>query len=172
LKVEEVTGPSWMTNLERLLAEQENMFKNRKYKFYAIPLRKKLKNGMIRWECGIPGPQNELYEKSYYTIYLDFPKEYPFVPPHALFKYPVYHPNVYLNNQICLDIIGDKWKPSLNVMSVLNGIQQLLDNPNTKSPANTEAGFCFKREIEKYKMNVRENIMKYHRKPEWRGLMR
>lgn len=159
-----------MSNLERLLTEQENMRKNRRYKFYGIPLSGKLKNNTVRWECGIPGPQSDMYAGSYYTLYIDFPKDYPFVPPQATFKHPVYHPNVYSNNQVCLDIIGDKWKPSLNVMNVLCGIQQLLDSPNTKSPANTDASSCFRRSPDVYSRRVRQNIEKYHIRPEWRGL--
>lgn len=159
-----------MSSLERLLTEQENLLKSRRYKFYAIPLPMKPSSGVVRWECGIPGPQSEMYMNSYYTIHLDFPREYPYSPPYATFKYPVYHPNVYPNNQVCLDIIGDKWKPSLNVMNVLCGIQQLLDTPNTRSPANVDANGCFKRTPDRYAQRVRENIKKYHSKPEWRGL--
>lgn len=159
-----------MSCLERLVAEQENLLRSRKYKFYAIPLPEK-RRGAVRWECGVPGPQSSVYKGSYYTVYLDFPREYPFAPPQAFFKHPVYHPNVYPNNQVCLDIIGDKWKPSLNVMSILCGIQQLLDAPNTRSPANVEASGCFKRTPERYAEMVRENIERHHTQPEWRGLL-
>ncbi|ADM10946.1 ubiquitin conjugating enzyme E2 [Encephalitozoon intestinalis ATCC 50506] len=159
-----------MANLERLLAEQENLTKNRKYKFYAVPVPKKPRRGITRWECGIPGPQDSVYEGSYYTLYVDFPDDYPFSPPQVMFKHPVYHPNVYPTNQVCLDIIGDRWKPSLNVMNVLCGIQQLLGSPNTRSPANTDASACFKKDPQRYIENVKENIRKYHSRPEWKGL--
>ncbi|AFM97704.1 ubiquitin conjugating enzyme E2 [Encephalitozoon hellem ATCC 50504] len=159
-----------MPNLERLLAEQENLAKNRKYGFYAIPLPEKPGRNITRWECGVPGPHEGVYKGSYYTLYVDFPEDYPFQPPQVLFKYPVYHPNVYPTNQVCLDIIGDRWKPSLNVMNVLCGVQQLLGAPNTRSPANTDASLCFKKDPEKYMECVKENIRKYHRRPEWRGL--
>ncbi|KAM0672333.1 ubiquitin conjugating enzyme E2 [Ordospora colligata] len=159
-----------MSAIERLLTEHDNLMKSRKYKFYAIPLDKKPRGYAARWECGIPGPNNPLYNCSYYTLYIDFPNDYPFSPPQATFKHEVYHPNVYSTNQVCLDIIGDRWKPSMNVMNILCGIQQLLEMPNTRSPANIDASKCFRTDPEKYAINVRENIIKYHSRPEWKGL--
>jgi ubiquitin-conjugating enzyme E2 I len=159
-----------MSSLERLVAEQENFRRNRRYGFYAVPMQKK-ERGMVMWECGIPGPSTELYSGSYYTLYLTFPSRYPFVPPKARFRSPVFHPNIYTDdNSVCLDIIGDRWKPSLNVMSVLLGIQQLLDAPNIRSPANAKASHLFRNATESYSKKVRENIEQYHRKPDWRRL--
>jgi ubiquitin-conjugating enzyme E2 I len=156
-----------MSALERLLAEQENFRRNRRYKFYAIPLQTK-ERGKVIWECGIPGPGSELYKNAYYTVYLAFPPKYPLAPPIARFKNPVFHPNVYEDNIVCLDIIGERWKPSLNVTSVLMGIQQLLDAPNIRSPANPTASKLFNSAAESYIRRVRQNIEKYHKRPMWR----
>ncbi|WUR03802.1 ubiquitin-conjugating enzyme E2 [Vairimorpha necatrix] len=137
-----------MQSAERLLTEQKNLRKNRKYLFYAIPTPSKSKHTV--WECGFPGPDTDIYKDSYFTVHLIFDTKYPINPPSVKFIDPVYHPNVYTGGNVCLDIISSRWKPSMNVMSVLNGLQHLLENPNIKSPANVPAGQLFRKDRSKY----------------------
>ena len=35
----------------------------------------------------------------------------------------VYHPNVFVDGTLCLDIIQDKWKPIYTVSTILTSIQ-------------------------------------------------
>lgn len=49
--------------------------------------------------------------------------------------------------QVCLSIINDgevdaAWAPSITIKEILRGIQDLLDCPNLKSPANVGACTC------------------------------
>ena len=155
-------------NAERLLAEQQNLRKNRKYMFYAIPVSTKKNN--VTWECGFPGPDSDLFKGSYYTLELKFLPKYPLEPPRVKFKNPVYHPNVYQDGNVCLDIISSKWKPSMNVMSILSGLQHFLENPNIKSPANVDAGVLFRKNKLSYDKNVRENILMHHSSPNFRKM--
>lgn len=156
-----------MLHSERLLTEQRNLRKTRKYLFYALPVDSKQN---IVWECGFPGPDIEPFIGSYYTVELTFTKTYPMNPPNVKFKNYVYHPNVYKDGQVCLDIISSKWKPSMNVMSVLSGLQTLLEFPNIKSPANAPAGHLYRTNRKIYDDNVRKNIQEFHNKPLFRRL--
>jgi ubiquitin-conjugating enzyme E2 I len=70
-------------------------------------------------------------------------------------KLPIgfFHPNVFGDGKVCLSIINESadWKPSISVKQVqhpfflihfqqiLVGIQELLDNPNPNSPAQSVA---------------------------------
>ena len=54
---------------------------------------------------------------------------------------PLFHPNVYPSGTICLSILNEEegWRPAITIKQVLLGIQTLLDEPNIKDPAQSEA---------------------------------
>ena len=51
----------------------------------------------------------------------------------------MFHPNVYADGGICLDILQNRWSPTYDVSAILTSIQSLLDEPNPNSPANNVA---------------------------------
>ena len=67
---------------------------------------------------------------------LTFCDRYPEKPPKVRFTTKMFHPNVYADGNICLDVIAAKWSPSYTVSSILTSIQSLLTDPNVQSPAN------------------------------------
>ena len=58
--------------------------------------------------------------------------------PHR-FVSKMFHPNVYADGGICLDILQNRWSPTYDVSAILTSIQSLLDEPNPNSPANSVA---------------------------------
>ncbi|ELQ74916.1 Ubiquitin-protein ligase [Trachipleistophora hominis] len=150
------------THLDRLLAEQANLKKERKYMFFARPSSK----DATKWDCGFPGPDTPLYKGSYYLVSLSFGRTYPFKPPNVKFVHRVFHPNVYLSGDVCLDILGSGWKPSFTVSSILCALQQLLITPNVNSPANGPATRAYGNK-EVYEKEVRKNIERWHTKLPW-----
>jgi ubiquitin-conjugating enzyme E2 A len=71
-----------------------------------------------------------------YSLRLTFCDRYPEKPPKVRFTTKMFHPNVYADGNICLDVIQAKWSPSYTVSSILTSIQSLLTDPNVQSPAN------------------------------------
>jgi ubiquitin-protein ligase len=64
----------------------------------------------------------------------------------------MFHPNVYADGGICLDILQNRWSPTYDVSAILTSIQSLLDEPNPNSPANSVAAQLYqenRREHEK-----------------------
>jgi ubiquitin-protein ligase len=61
--------------------------------------------------------------------------------PRALFltKLQIYHPNVDLEGNVCLNILREDWKPVLNLNSVMVGLQYLFLEPNADDPLNKGA---------------------------------
>ena len=71
----------------------------------------------------------------------------------------MFHPNVYANGDLCLDILQNRWyqciivrvmliqiacrSPTYDVAAILTSIQSLLHDPNPNSPANVEAARLF-----------------------------
>lgn len=55
-------------------------------------------------------------------------------PPYASSQ--IYHPNVDLEGNVCLNILREDWKPVLNLNSVMVGLQYLFLEPNADDPLN------------------------------------
>ena len=58
-----------------------------------------------------------------FKLTLDFTEEYPNRPPVVKFACPMFHPNIYADGGICLDILQNQWSPIYDVAGVLTSIQ-------------------------------------------------
>ena len=100
-------------------------------------------DSLFKWEAILFGPDDSIWEGGIFTLRLDFSEDYPSKPPSIKFLTKMFHPNIYNDGNICLDILKDKWSPVYDVMSILMSIQSLLNDPNPNSPANGEAAQLF-----------------------------
>jgi ubiquitin-conjugating enzyme E2 I len=75
---------------------------------------------------------------------------------------PLFHPNVYPSGTICLSILNEEegWRPAITIKQVLIGIQDLLDDPNPDSPAQSEAFQLFQNNKSEYKRRVQQEARK------------
>ena len=110
---------------------------------------------ITNWEGMIFGPYDSPWEGGIYKLKIHFPDNYPHKAPQITFITPMFHPNIYKNGSICLDILQSKWNPVLDIKSILISIQSLLTDPNINSPANIEASKLYKTDIKQYKKKVR-----------------
>ena len=85
---------------------------------------------------------------------LSFTEEYPNKPPVVKFVTKLFHPNVYTNGAICLDILQNQWSPIYDVAAILTSIQSLLTDPNPNSPANVEAAKLYQENRREYEKKV------------------
>jgi ubiquitin-conjugating enzyme E2 A len=58
----------------------------------------------------------------------------------------MFHPNVYANGELCLDILQNRWSPTYDVAAILTSIQSLFNDPNPNryvmSPPSTSLLHC------------------------------
>ncbi|CCJ28278.1 unnamed protein product [Pneumocystis jirovecii] len=87
----------------------------------------------------IIGPAETPFEDGTFRLVMQFDEQYPNKPPVVRFLSKMFHPNVYTNGELCLDILQNRWSPTYDVAAILTSIQSLLNDPNNNSPANAEA---------------------------------
>jgi len=110
---------------------------------------------IFSWNATIFGPEGTPWEGGIFSLQLKFPDTYPDNPPKVRFTSNIFHPNVYGDGTLCLDIIQDKWNPIYTVGSILTSIQSLLTDPNPSSPANPDAARLYRDDIKAYHRKVR-----------------
>ena len=139
---------------KRLLTEYKHFIEQNEIYLYVNPKQ----NNILQWEALIIGPPETIWDGATLKLILNFSEEYPNKPPEVQFLAEVYHPNVYSNGKICLDILTNTWTPIYDVHAVLLSIQSLLTDPNPNSPANNEASKLFIEDREKYNQKVIECV--------------
>ncbi|KAH8292696.1 hypothetical protein KR018_002758, partial [Drosophila ironensis] len=89
---------------------------------------------LFRWTAGVNGPLGTVYEGGHFRLDIRFPPAYPFRPPRIRFITRIYHCNVDSRGAICLDILGERWSPVMNVAKVLLSIYVLMGECNPDDP--------------------------------------
>ena len=116
-------------------------------------------NDIFKWSVILDGPPESPYQKGKFKLELKFPSDYPFKPPSVRFLDKVYHPNIYRDGKICIDILQNNgWSPALNVVKVLHSLRSLFMDPNPNSPANRPAAVLYVNNYKKYCETVREYV--------------
>lgn len=111
---------------------------------------------MFLWTAKIKGPKNSPYENGTFELLITFNEQYPIKPPSIKFLNPkkIFHPNIYTDGKICVDILQSQWAPVLNVLKVLISLRSLLEDPNPNSPANRNAAILYVNDREAYNNKV------------------
>lgn len=121
-------------------------------------------NDLFTWNCIIQGPKDTIWDEGYFHIVIKFTKDYPKEPPTAEFQPSIFHPNVYKDGRLCLDILTKKhWSKEYSMAHILISIRSLLNDPNPESPANHEANEAYLRYMKdktdtEYPERVRKDV--------------
>jgi len=117
-------------------------------------------NNLMFWNAVIFGPPDTPFEDGTFKLTIQFTEEYPNKAPSVKFTSEMFHPNVYADGSICLDILQNRWSPTYDVSAILTSIQSLLDEPNPNSPANSLAAQLFQENKREYKKKVAATVEK------------
>ena len=85
--------------------------------------------------------QNEacIWKGGIYEFTIQVAGNYPHEAPKCHCVTPVYHPNIDLQGNVCLNILRADWKPVLGINAVILGLIFLFIEPNPNDPLNHEA---------------------------------
>ncbi|EWM29983.1 ubiquitin-conjugating enzyme e2 [Nannochloropsis gaditana] len=117
-----------------------------------------LDNNIMTWQAVIFGPDDTPWEGGTFKLLLEFTEDYPNKAPAVRFVTKMFHPNIYNDGQICLDILQNQWSPIYDVSAILTSIQSLLCDPNPASPANSEASRLYQDNRREYNRRVKEVV--------------
>ena len=123
------------------------------------------------WEIMIMGPPDTPYEGGFFQAEMNFPKEYPNMPPTLRFISDIVHPNVYPDGKVCMSILhppgedqwgyesaSERWLPLHTVESILLSLISMISSPNDDSPANIDAAKMKREDFEQYRKKVQRIV--------------
>ncbi|KNC75113.1 NEDD8-conjugating enzyme UBC12 [Sphaeroforma arctica JP610] len=99
-------------------------------------------------------PDEGMYTRGSFKFQFIIPDSYPFEPPKVKCLAKIYHPNIDLQGNICLNILREDWKPVLNVNAVLHGLLFLFYEPNPNDPLNQDAAKVLRTNPQRFTSNV------------------
>eukprot|EP01016_Furgasonia_blochmanni_P001296 TRINITY_DN10490_c0_g1_i1.p1 TRINITY_DN10490_c0_g1~~TRINITY_DN10490_c0_g1_i1.p1 ORF type:complete len:141 (-),score=39.34 TRINITY_DN10490_c0_g1_i1:62-484(-) len=68
-------------------------------------------DNIMQWQAVIFGPDDTPWEGGAFKLKMDFTEDYPNKAPTVKFETKIFHPNVYADGSICLDILQNQWSP-------------------------------------------------------------
>ena len=88
-------------------------------------------------------PDEGYYRGGTFEFSFAVPTMYPHEPPKVRCERKVYHPNIDLDGNVCLNILREDWKPVLSISSVVFGLSLLFSEPNPDDPSEQGGGGGF-----------------------------
>lgn len=107
-------------------------------------------DSLMAWNVYIRGPENTPYAGGLYECNITISENYPLNPPKFKFKTKIFHPNISVDGDVCIDILKNQWSPVLNIGNIMVSICSLLSDPNANSPLNGSAGDMYLRSKDDY----------------------
>ncbi|KTW28174.1 hypothetical protein T552_02033 [Pneumocystis carinii B80] len=99
-------------------------------------------------------PDEGFYKGGSFCFKFNINENYPHDPPKVKCTQKIYHPNIDLNGNVCLNILREDWKPVLSLSAIMFGLQYLFLEPNTEDPLNKDAADDLRNNQESFRRNV------------------
>ena len=103
-------------------------------------------------------PDEGFYKGGRFIFNFKVGQSYPHEPPKVKCETMVYHPNIDLEGNICLNILREDWKPVLTINSIIYGLQFLFLEPNSEDPLNKGAADVLQSNRKLFEQNVYKSM--------------
>lgn len=80
---------------------------------------------------------------------------YPHDAPKVKCKTKIYHPNIVLEGNVCLNIFREDWKPVLNINTIIYALYHLFTQPNHEDTLNQEVAAVMRDNPNAFGSNVK-----------------
>ena len=111
------------------------------------------KDDLLNFKLAIE-PDEGFYKGGRFTFNFKVGPNYPHEPPKVKCETMVYHPNIDLEGNVCLNILREDWKPVLTINAIVYGIQYLFLEPNPDDPLNKDAAEVLRQNRRLFEQNV------------------
>lgn len=140
--------------LKRISKELENLKKEQIEGFTLTDT-----NNFWIWQGFLTGPSDSPYENGNFPIQITFDDDYPIKPPSFKFLKVPFHPNIYRDGKICIDILEvGNWSPSQTIRTIVLSLRSLFMDPNPNSPANAIAAKMYTNDKKLFDETVKKNL--------------
>ncbi|KAI5295606.1 NEDD8-conjugating protein ubc12 [Ascosphaera acerosa] len=112
---------------------------------------------ILNFELAIT-PDEGMYLGGRFDFTFGVPDSFPHDPPKVKCLQKIYHPNIDLEGNVCLNILREDWKPVLNLNAVIVGLQFLFLEPNPADPLNKEAAQDLRLDPDGFKLRVKSSM--------------
>jgi ubiquitin-protein ligase len=82
-------------------------------------------------------PDEGMYKDGTFNFSIAINQNFPHDAPRVKCKQKIYHPNIDLEGNVCLNILRGDWKPVLNLNAVFVGLQVRIHRPFGESRDET-----------------------------------
>jgi len=103
-------------------------------------------------------PDEGFYRNGRFIFSFKVGPNYPHEPPKVKCETMVYHPNIDLEGNVCLNILREDWKPVLTINAIVYGIQYLFLEPNPEDPLNKDAAEVLRQNRRLFEQNVNRTM--------------
>lgn len=138
--------------MEARLWEEWNIIWNEQLPNVLVGLRN---NNIRTWIASITGPQDTPYYGGCFIMHIDFPNNYPQGRPIFTMVTKIFHVNISISGEVCLDILRSDYKPENRVGYMISCIIPLLTIPNPASAFNFDAKTLMLRDKNAYEEKAR-----------------
>jgi len=87
-------------------------------------------------------PDEGMYKGGRFKFDFKINQNFPHDPPKVKCTQKIYHPNIDLEGNVCLNILREDWKPVLNLNAVVVGLQ-VRSPPNMHVHGQALTGYSF-----------------------------
>jgi len=106
----------------------------------------------------VVSPDTGFWKGATYRFSFTIPPDYPHKPPKVHCQTNIYHPNINLEGNVCLNILREDWKPVLDINAVIYGLVYLFYEPNPDDPLNHEAANLFRTNSASFAQTVQRTL--------------
>lgn len=114
-------------------------------------------NDMLNFKLLI-SPDEGFYKGGRFSFSFKVGPNYPHEPPKVKCETSVYHPNIDLEGNVCLNILREDWKPVLTINAIVYGLQYLFLEPNPEDPLNKDAAEVLQTNRRMFEQNVSKSM--------------